>query len=81
MAWDHNYARIPDEENTEGGGGRKSDHSYARIPDEENTEGGGGRESDQSYARIPNEENNEALEPGGERRSVDKTDLLLTRLF
>ena len=38
MAWDHNYARIPDEENTEGGGGRESDHSYARIPDEENNE-------------------------------------------
>ena len=49
------------------------DHNFARIPDDENTEGGGGRESDQSYARIPNEENNEALEPGGERRSVDKT--------
>ena len=57
------------------------DHIFARIPDEENTEGGGGRESDQSYAEIPYEENNEALEPGGERRSVDKTDLLLTRLF
>ena len=77
MAWDHNYARIPDEENTEGGGGRKSDHSYARIPDEENTEGGGGRESDHSYAEIPDEENNEVPEPGGERRSVDKTDLTL----
>ena len=38
MAWDHNYARIPDEENTDGGWGRKSDHSYARILDEENTE-------------------------------------------
>ena len=49
MAWDHNYARIPDEENTEGGGGRKSDHSYARIPDEENNEAlepGGERRSD-----------------------------------
>ena len=57
------------------------DHNFARIPDDENTEGGGGRESDQSYAEIPDEENNEALEPGGERRSVDKTDLLLTRLF
>ena len=53
------------------------DHNFARIPDEENTEGGGGRESDQSYARIPNEENNEALEPGGERRSADKTYLTL----
>ena len=49
------------------------DHNYARIPDEENTEGGGGRESDHSYANIPDEENNEAPEPGGERRSVDKT--------
>ena len=38
MAWDHNYARIPDEEKTDGGGGRESDHSYARIPDEENNE-------------------------------------------
>ena len=57
------------------------DHNFARIPDEENTEGGVGCESDQSYAEIPDEENNEALEPGGERRSVDKTDLLLTRLF
>ena len=57
------------------------DNNFAIIPDEENTEGGVGRESDQSYAEIPNEENNITLEPGGERRSVDKTDLLLTRLF
>ena len=56
------------------------DHNFARIP-EEKTEGGVGRESDQSYAEIPDEEKNEALEPRGERRSVDKTDLLLTRLF
>ena len=57
------------------------DNNFAIIPDEENTEGGVGRESDQSYAEIPNEENNITLEPGGERRSVDTTDLLLTRLF
>ena len=38
MAWDHNYARIPDEENTDGGGGRESDQFYAEIPDEENNE-------------------------------------------
>ena len=57
------------------------DNNFAIIPDEENTEGGVGRESDHSFARIPDEENNEALEPRGERRSVDKTDLLLTRLF
>ena len=52
-------------------------NNYARIPDEENTDGGRGRESDQSYAEIPDEENNEVPEPGGERRSVDKTDLTL----
>ena len=32
------YPEIPDEEITEGGGGRESDHSYAKIPYEENNE-------------------------------------------
>ena len=73
MSWDHNYARNPDKENTDGGRERESDQSYPEISDEEITEGGGGRESDHSYAKIPYEENNEAPEPGGERRSVDKT--------
>ena len=52
---------------------------YPEIPDEEITEGGGGRESDHSYAKIPYEENNEAPEPGGERKSVDKTYLTLNQ--
>ena len=53
------------------------DNNFAIIPDEENTEGGVGCESNHSYAEIPDEENNEALEPRGERRSVDKTYLTL----
>ena len=77
MSCDHNYARNPDKENTDGGRERESDQSYPEISDEEITEGGGGRESDHSYANIPDEENNEAPETGGERRSADKTYLTL----